>query len=129
MVPGVHCYTSHFLNILDKGKYIGFGPRGTPPVPSNTPCEDIQASSFRVMGNWSRHMDDGIDNVNNLFVSINVDNIHWLFLHVDFKEKAIRLYDSLGSNTPRHRKYLLSMRKYLYDEKFKGTLVNDRPTK
>ena len=71
-------------------------------------------------------MDGSIDNVDNLFVPINVNNIHWLFLHVDFREKAIRLYDSLGSNTPGHRKYLLSIRKYLYDEKFKGTLVNNR---
>ena len=54
-------------------------------------------------------------------------HIHWLFLHVDFREKAIRLYDSLGSNTPRHRNYLHSTRKYLYDKEFKGTIVNDRP--
>ena len=72
-------------------------------------------------------MDGGIDNVDDLFVPINVNNIHWLFLHVDFREKAIRLYNSLGSNTPGHRKYLHSMRKYLYDEEIKGTLVNNRP--
>ena len=72
-------------------------------------------------------MDGGIDNVDDLFVPINVDNIHWLFLHVDFRGKAIRIYNSLASNTPEHRKYLHSMRKYLYDKEFKGTLVNDRP--
>ena len=72
-------------------------------------------------------MDDGIDNVDDLFVPINVDNIHWLFLHVNFREMAIRLYNSLELNTPGHRKYLLLMRKYLYDEEFKGTLVNDKP--
>ena len=65
--------------------------------------------------------------MDDLFIPINVNNIHWLFLHVDFREKAIRLYNSLGSNTLGHRKYLHSMRKYLYDKEFKGTLVNDRP--
>ena len=127
-VPEVHCYTSHFFNnLLDKGKYVGFGPRGTPPDPPNTPHEDLQTSSFQAVENWSRHMDGGIDNVDDLFVPINVNNIHWLFLHVDFREKAIRLYNSLGLNTPGHRKYFLSMRKYLNNEEFKGTLINHRP--
>ena len=65
--------------------------------------------------------------MDNLFVPINVRNIHWLFLHVDFRKKAIRLYDSLWTNTPVHRKYLLAIRKYLYDNEFKGTLDNNRP--
>ena len=39
-------------------------------------------------------MDGGIDNVNDLFVPINVNNMHWLFLHIDFREKAIRLRNS-----------------------------------
>ena len=74
----------------------------------------IMKSSFGVfvlITFWSSNMDGGIANVDNIFVPINVDNIYWLFLHVYFREKAIRLYNSLGSNTPRHRKYLLSMRK------------------
>ena len=50
-VPRVHCYTSHFFNILDEGKYVGFGPRGTPPDPPNTPREELQASSFRGVNN------------------------------------------------------------------------------
>ena len=94
-VPRVHCYTSHFFNILDEGEYVGFGPRGTPPDTPNTPREELQASSFRGVNNWSRHMDGGIDNVDDLFVPINVRNIHWLFLYVDFRKKTIRLYDSL----------------------------------
>ena len=72
-------------------------------------------------------MDDGINNMDDLFVSINVQNIHWLFLHVDFRTKTIRLYDSLWKNVPEHTKYLLAIKKYLYDEEFKRTLVNDRP--
>ena len=48
-VPGVHYYTSHFFNILEKGKYVGFGPRGITPNLPNTPCEDLQAFSFRVL--------------------------------------------------------------------------------
>ena len=99
-VPGVHCYTSHFFNILDEGEYVGLGTRGTSSDASKTPCADLQTSSFRVVNNLSSNMDGGIANVDDLFVPINVDNIHWLFHHVDFREKAIRLYNSLGSNTP-----------------------------
>ena len=54
-------------------------------------------------------------------------NKHWLFLPVYFREKAIRLYNSMGSANPWHRKYLQSMWKYLHNVEFKGTYVNDRP--
>ena len=53
-VPRVHCYTSHFFNILDEGEYVGFGPRGTSPDPPNTPREDLQVSSFRGVNNWRK---------------------------------------------------------------------------
>ena len=45
-VPGGHCYTSHFFNLLEEGEYVGFGPRGTSSNPPNTLREDLQASSF-----------------------------------------------------------------------------------
>jgi len=126
-MPRVHCYTSHFFNILDDGEYVGFGPTGTLPDEPTTHGEERPASSFRGVKNWSDQMDGGINNVDDLFVPINVRNIHWLFLHVNLRTKTIRLYDSLWKNAPVHTKYLLAIKKYLYDEEFKRTLVNDRP--
>ena len=38
-----------------------------------------------------------------------------MFLQVDFREKGIRLYNSMGLANPKNRKYLLLMQKYLYD--------------
>ena len=59
-------------------------------------------------------------------MSINVNNVYWLFLHVKFREKGIRLYDSLEVN-PENRTYLVLMRKYLYNVELKGIPAKSRP--
>ena len=83
--------------------------------------------------------------LDHLFVPINVGNSHWIFLHVQPKEKTVKLYDSYGvyRNTDAHRRrrvknqrYLTAMNRYLYmliSEGFDGppedvklwTTVND----
>ena len=68
------------MKVLDQG-----APRPDPP---NTHRDDLQASSFRAVERWSRRMDGGMDNLDDLFVPINENNMHWLFLHVDFREKG-----------------------------------------
>ena len=35
-----------------------------------------------------------------LFVPINIANLHWIFLRVDFGRKTIELYDSFGTTNP-----------------------------
>ena len=50
-----------------------------------------------------------------LFVPINIENHHWISLRVNFAEREINLYDSMGLVVPSHRKYMAAMRRYLYD--------------
>ena len=57
----------------------------------------------------------GYTGLDYLFVPINIDNQHWIFLRVNFLEREINLYDSMGSVVPSHRKYMAAMRRYLYD--------------
>ena len=57
----------------------------------------------------------GYGGLDYLFVPINIDNHHWIFLRVNFLEREINLYDSMGSVVPSHRKYMAAMRRYLYD--------------
>ena len=70
----------------------------------------------------------GLFNLDNLFVPININNTHWLFLWTDFNAQAIEIYDSIGGlSNPRNRKYMWAMRQFLYDLKFKGSPVDNRP--
>jgi len=48
----------------------------------------------------------GYTGLDYLFVPINIDNQHWIFLRVNFLEREINLYDSMGSVVPSHRKYM-----------------------
>ena len=57
----------------------------------------------------------GLSALDDMFVPINVDRSHWIFLRVDFRERKISLYDSMGSADPRNRKFMAAMRRYLYD--------------
>ena len=70
----------------------------------------------------------GFFNQDNLFVPINISNTHWLFLGVDFNEKVIEIYDSIGGS-PNHRnnKYMWAMWRFLYDLEFKDTTIDSRP--
>ena len=78
-------------------------------------AEEEQPFSFREVQDWSDNIDDGMFNLQDIFVPINVNNEHWLLLQVDFREKGIRLYDSMRSVNPKNRKYLSSIQKYIYD--------------
>ena len=62
----------------------------------------------------------GLAALDYLFVPINVENWHWIFLSVDLKGRKICLYDSMGSADPTNRKYLAAMRRYLYDADFEN---------
>ena len=73
-------------------------------------------------------LEGGLFSQDNLFVPINISNTHWLFLRVDFNEKAIEIYDSIGgAPNPRNNKYMWAMRRFLYDMKFKDTTIDSRP--
>ena len=69
---------------------------------------------------------EGIASLLRLFVPINIDNTHWIFLCVVFESKRIELFDSQGKK-PSNQGYMETMRRFLYDEFHKGTPVEDRP--
>ena len=81
------------------------------------------------MSNWSRRINQrqgDLFALDDLFVPINMNNAHWLFIHIDIKNKKIELYHSFGGNS-NSREYLTKMRKYLYDEAFKDMALDLRP--
>ena len=54
-----------------------------------------------------------MDNLEDLYVPINTNNAHWLFLRVRFTTQTIELYDSMGLQ-PSNSLYLETMMHYLY---------------
>ena len=57
----------------------------------------------------------GLVNINNLYIPINRDNEHWLFLQIHFPTRTISLYDSLGQNID-NLVYTRIAKQYLYAE-------------
>ena len=75
-----------------------------------------------------RGVQGGLFNLDNLFVPINISNTHWLFLWVDFNTCVIEIYGSIDClANPRNRKYMWAIRQFLYDMKYKGTPIDNRP--
>ena len=74
-------------------------------------AEESARRNFGDVQRWG----SGYIGLDYLFVPINIDNQHWIFLRVNFLEREINLYDSMGSVVPSHRKYMAAMRRYLYD--------------
>lgn len=100
-LPRVHYYTMHFFSkLLGDGKYDEFGPRVTLPDPLKALCEELPASGFWDVQNWSKNIDGNMFDLDNLFVPINTNKMHWMFFHVDFRETTIRLYNLLGLPSP-----------------------------
>ena len=71
---------------------------------------------FEDVGDWCGYLEISASDV--MFVPINVDRSHWIFLRVDFRERKINLYNSMGSANPRNRKFMAAMRRYLHDADF-----------
>ena len=76
----MHSYSSHFF-----GKLIG-------------PDEAHPQYDFAAVANWSNNI-DGIEsalNLRELYIPINKNSVHWLFLRVRPEEKLIELWDYCG---------------------------------
>ena len=74
-------------------------------------AEESARRNFSGVQEWG----SGYRGLDYLFVPINIDNHHWIFLRINFVERKINLFDSMGSVDPTHRTYMAAMRKYLYD--------------
>lgn len=47
---------------------------------------------------WSRRIECGLFKLDNLYIPINHQNVHWLTMRVNFKAREISLWDSAGMN-------------------------------
>ena len=74
---------------------------------------------YNAVQDVASNIEGGLFNLRHLFVPINISNQHWFFLWVDFINTTIRAYNSSGENHD-NQIYLQAMRRYLYDEMFKG---------
>ena len=58
-------------------------------------------ANFEEVRDWCGNLEISASDV--MFVPINVDGSHWIFLRANFRERKIKLYDSMGSVDPRNR--------------------------
>lgn len=62
--------------------------------------------------------------VRHLYIPINIKNVHWIFLRLDFQSKSIQLWDSIrdssdndGARALWNQKYLIAAKKFVRDVK------------
>ena len=70
--------------------------------------------SYEEVSRWGRRID--LSTLEQLFVPINIDNVHWIFIRVLFEDKTIELYDPQGRKDPTNRQYMEDMRRFLHRE-------------
>ena len=78
--------------------------------------EDHPQYDFAAVANWSSNI-DGIESaliLRELYIPINKNGVHWLFLRVRPEEKLIELWDSCGHDET-NEVYLQYTCRYLYD--------------
>ena len=80
------------------------------------------------MGGWGCRIRGGLAELSVLYVPINIDNNHWIFIRVDVLQKQAELYCSFAMKNHENLKYLTAMMKYIYGELHKDTLDPRRPS-
>jgi hypothetical protein len=90
----LHCYSSHFFSRCLKRTADGL------------------RFDYDGVKRWSGRIPGGLASLDDLYVPINKNNAHWLFLRVQFRTQIIELYDSLGVK-PSNSLYLETMVQYL----------------
>ena len=60
-----------------------------------------------------------------MYIPINVNNAHWIFIEVGFRTKEVQLFDSLSKHQSNNH-YLKETTRYIYDALFKNS-SEDRP--
>jgi len=61
--------------------------------------------SFEAVRNDDSRIEGGLSSLDELYIPINVNNVHWIFIRVAMANKTIQLFDSQGTNNA-HMKYL-----------------------
>ena len=103
-----HVYSSYFMSKLLSG---------------GTQRRDY---NFQEVRNFDNRIEGGLAGLDELYIPINVNNVHWIFIQVDFKAKTIHLYDSLGKQQSNDH-YLEETLRYIYDATYKDSPQN-KPT-
>ena len=83
----VHIYSTFFMSRL---LVEGAGRRGY---------------NFEAVRNNDSRIKGGLGSLDELYIPINVNNVHWNFTRVKMMNKTIQLFDSQGTNTD-NKKYL-----------------------
>ena len=103
-----HVYSSYFMSKLLSG---------------GTQRRDY---NFQEVRNFDNRIEGGLAGLDELYIPINVNNAHWIFIQVDFKAKTTHLYDSLGKQQSNDH-YLEETLRYIYDATYKDSPQN-KPT-
>ena len=104
--PAINNSNTYFFNSYFMSTLLQTGEDG----------RDEPTYTFDAVSRWGRSIrrDGGLLGMRDLFVPINRQNMHWLFIHVEVNTLNINLWDSMG----RHEYnsiYLSSMLRYLGD--------------
>ena len=70
--------------------------------------------NFEAVRNNDNRIDGGLTALDKLYIPINSDNAHWIFIKVAIYAKTIQLFDSQGGNDD-NDKYLKAVKNYMYD--------------
>jgi len=114
-VDRVHCYSTHFFTHLFQE---------CDPETLIINFDAVANYSTRQLGGLSA---DGHYVLDDLYIPTHVGENHWIVLRANFTESTIEVFDSLGSASPRHRRYMEGLRRYLFEDLHKDVPESQRP--
>ena len=119
-IDRAHCFSSHFFTQLLSAH---------PADPCELASDDNEETggpgvenqfNYQAVQNYSNACggltSNGLFTLDNLLIPAHVDGNHWIILRVNFEEKRIELYDSMGTVNPTYNRLLDALRRYIYCE-------------
>ena len=73
----------------------------------------VRGYNFEAVRNDDSRIEGGLGSLDELYIPINVNNVHWNFIRVVITNKTIQLFDSQGMNT-KNNKFLKAIANYMY---------------
>ena len=92
-----------FMSIKQMGKLLALNQRVWRTFDLSTATKQADGRerptyTYSNVQNWSRRIECGLFKLDNLYIPINHQNVHWLTMRVNFKAREISLWDSAGMN-------------------------------
>ena len=78
-----------------------------------------RTNSFEALRHDDSRIEGGLASLDELYIPINVNNVHWIFIRVAMANKTMQLFDSQGMNN-KNMKYLQATEHYMYEALTKG---------